>query len=87
MLKNLLLATALISSNALAYDQADRDAPLGRLVAEPTRASLVQYVPRVVYVPAPSPEPVYQPPVQCDETPAPVVSQPAQTASLRLARP
>ena len=34
MLKTLLLATALLSSSAFAYDQADRDAPLGQLVVE-----------------------------------------------------
>ena len=87
MLKALLLATALLSSSAFAYDPADRDAPLGRLVDRPNHASVIQYAPRVVYVAVPSSEPVYQPPVVCGASASSdqplVISQPPQTASLR----
>ena len=86
MLKTLLLATALVSSSAFAYDQADRDAPLGRLVVQQGQASLIQYAPQVVHARAPRVEyaqPADSPqPVQCEQ---PVVYvQPPQTASLRV---
>jgi len=99
MLKTMLLAltAALVSSHAFAYDQADRDARLGRLVerpgvvvVQPGQASLIQYAPRVAYAPAPVADPGYQPPAECD---APAqsaqtmfISQPGQTASLRQFR-
>ena len=62
MLKTLLLATALLSSSAFAYDQADRDARLGRLVDS---TSVVAYqTPVECDEPAPSDEPttfIWQP--------------------------
>src|SRR5438270_11140975 len=88
MLKTMLLASALLSSSAFAYDQADRDARLSRLVdapviVQPGQAALIQYAPRVVYAPAPSSDSSDQAPVVCEE-PTVFISQPAQTAGLRV---
>jgi len=94
MLKTMLLATALLSSSAFAYDQADRDARLGRLVdapavVQPGQAALIQYAPRVVYAPAPSSDSSDQAPVVCDATapsdePTAFISQPSQAAARRV---
>jgi len=99
MLKTLLLAltAALSSSPALAYDQADRDAYLGRLVerpgvvvVRPGQAALIQLAPRLVYAPARVADAGYQPPAECDaparSEQATFISQPPQTSSLRQFR-
>lgn len=89
MLKTTLLAvaTALISSSALAYDQADRDAPLGILVPEPgvyialPGEAPPDPAPQVVETPAPSSDWRYQRPVH--RYTRTFISQPAQAASVR----
>jgi hypothetical protein len=94
MLKTVLLAVTatLISSSALAWDQSDRDAPLGILVPEPGvyialpgEAPVSELAPQVDYAPAPVPDQSYQVPAQWRPRHyrRVFVSQPAQPTSLR----
>jgi hypothetical protein len=97
MLKTILVLTALIlSANAFAHDDRDRDDRDFRreklvpdpVIVLPGQAALIQVAPRVVYAPA---APVYdqqpddyQPPADYEQ---PVFySQPAQNASLKSFR-
>ena len=89
--RSLLIAALAFSSSASAYDQADREARLGRLVDQPGQAALIQYAPQIVYVPVPVPAPASTPaPVECEQPvvdePTTIYVQPPQSAALRTSR-